>query len=518
MTMRKYIVAIFLMLMGSVSPRVLAVAPPTLATPVGLSLAEIKITGNEYIMLQNNTGATISDLGNYWLYGFNSTDPTTPGTSSSSQQLPVANLAAGQTILLSADGGATCGAAVTAKLSISLTDTSGFLQVVRTNFSGGVLTQTAGDSVSWSSSSSAVIYNAPAPTITVPTTTTVKPTYANYRYQNSLSPPTFWWQPASQDSINICQLNVTIGGVTSPGPVNPGNQLLPGTPPPVTIIASDSPDAVTNSGLPAADIGLQAPQVNELLANPAEPQTDSEDEFIELYNSNDVAFDLTGFKLQTGTTTLHNYTFPAETFLPAKSFVAFYSIDTNLSLSNTSGQARLLDPAGNIISQADVYAKALDGQSWALANGLWYWTTTATASEANIINQPLTVKTLSTGSSPSTAKKSSATSASTTKTPTTPKAKAASTPSTNGSSSSAAKNASPLHPLVLAGVGIGAVGYATYECRNDLQNRLYQFRRYRAARATAGAAVNSAGSGRAKSRFRRWQNDFRSRFGARSGK
>ncbi|MDO8591783.1 MAG: lamin tail domain-containing protein [bacterium] len=492
--MKKYVVVIFLMLTGTISPRVFADVPPALFVPPGLSLAEIKITGSEFVMLQNNTGATISDLGNYWLYDFNNTDPTTPGTSSSSQQLPAASLAAGQTILLSADGGVTCGAAVTAKLSISLTDTSGFLQVVHTNFSGGVLTQTAGDSVSWNSSSSVTIYNATAATITVPTTTAAKAAYVSYRYQNSSSPSVFWWQPASQSSTNICQLNVTIAGVSTPGPNNPGTALLPGTPPPATIInVGDGSQTPDSSALPPADVGLAAPIINEIMPNPAEPQTDGEDEFIELYSSNDVAFDLSGFKLQTGTTSLHTYTFPAGSSLAPKSFTAFYSVDTGLSLSNTNGQARLLDPAGNSISQSDVYNSAPDGQTWALANGAWYWTTIPTANLANIISQPLSVKSLSVGTTvaaKSATKKATSTTA--TKTAATPKIKAASTTTSNGSSTPAAKNASPLHPLVLAGVGAGAVAYAAYEYRNDLRNRFYQLRRYAAARAAAGKTTKKS--------------------------
>lgn len=498
------------MLTGSIGPAVLAVAPPTLVTPVGLSLAEIKVTGSEFIMLQNNTGSSISDLSKYWLYFFNNVNPLAAGVSSSSQQLPTGTLGSGQTILLSANGGNTCGAAVTAKLSLSLTDSGGFLEVVQTSLSGGLLVQTAGDAVSWSSS-----LNSAAGMITNVPSSTSAPNGAYYRYQNTGTGAPYLWQQANLDVTNSCQLNVTVAGVTTPGPVNPGSQLLPGTPPPATVVPADSADASASSGLPAADIGLQAPQINELLPNPAEPQTDSEDEFIEIYNSNDVAFDLTGFKLQTGTTTLHSYTFPTGTSLPAKSFVAFYSIDTNLSLSNTSGQARLLDPDGNVISQADVYAKAPDGQTWALATGTWYWTTTPTAGQANVINQPLTIKALTTATASSQKTNNSSGSKASTSTA---KVKTASTTSNSGSGPTTAKNASPLHPLVLAGVGAGAVAYAAYEYRNDLQNRLYQLRRYAAARGTARTAAGSAGAARVEGRFGRWQNNLRSRFGTWSRK
>src|SRR3989344_9536088 len=379
--MKKYVVAIFLMFIGGISPSVLAAVPPALSAPSGLSLAEIKITGNEFLMLQNNTGSVIADLSKYWLYVFNNVNPLAAGISSSLQQLPAGSLDNGQYILLSASGGNTCGAAVTAKLSLSLNDSGGFLQVVQNSLNGNLLVQTAGGSVSWSSG----VNGAEGMISKVPSGASA-PNGAFYRYQNPSVGASYLWQPADIDPINSCQLNVIIVRVSSPVSTI---GLIAGPAPPATIVslADDTEETATAGALPPADVGLAAPQINELLPNPVEPQTDSEDEFIELYNSNEAAFDLTGFKLQTGTTSLHTYNFPAGTRLASKSFTTFHSVATNLSLSNSGGEARLLDPAGNVISQADAYPKAPDGQSWALANGKWYWTTTPTASEANIIHQ-----------------------------------------------------------------------------------------------------------------------------------
>ena len=483
--MKKYGVAVLVMLGGLIPASVSAAIPPALAVPAGLSLAEIKITGNEFVMLQNNTGAAIVDLSKYWLYAFNNVNPLASGVTSNSQQLPAGSLANGQYVLLSASGGNTCGAAVTAKLSLSLNDSGGFLQVVQNSLSGSSLVQTAGDSVSWSSgvnSTEGMISKVPSGASA--------PNGAFYRYQNPSVGASYLWQPADIDPINSCQLNVMIASVSSPVSTI---GLIAGTAPPATIVslADDTEETATAGALPPADVGLAAPQINELLPNPVEPQTDSEDEFIELYNSNEAAFDLTGFKLQTGTTSLHTYNFPAGTSLAPKSFTTFHSVDTNLSLSNSGGEARLLDPAGNVISQADAYPKAPDGQSWALANGKWYWTTTPTASEANIINQPLSVKKLSVGTTnaASTAKKSSASSkSSSTKKAAEPKVKAASTTANSSSTPvQPTKNSSPLHPLILAGVGTAALAYAAYEYRHDLANRIHKFRRYAAARATAGS-------------------------------
>jgi hypothetical protein len=258
----------------------------------------------------------------------------------------------------------------------------------------------------------------------------------------------------------------------------PGEPLGVGTQAPATIISVDADADPDGPVMPAGDIGLNAPQITELLPNPTGTGNDDTDEFIELYNPNDVAFDLSGFALQTGTTIKHTYVFPDETKLPAKAFVAFYSSDTGLSLSNTTGQAVLLDPFAKQLAQVDPYATAKDGQTWAFANGAWHWTTQATPSAANVIKQVVAAKT--------TKKNNKSTAAS----------------HTSGSASSGVQGAStvasqttlndqeavapaPIHPAVLAAIGVLAVGYGVYEYRHDLANKIYEFRRDRAYRRAA---------------------------------
>jgi hypothetical protein len=223
-----------------------------------------------------------------------------------------------------------------------------------------------------------------------------------------------------------------------------------------------------------------APTITELLPNPAGTGNDTTDEFIELYNPNSVPFDLTGFGLQVGITSVHSYMFTAgTTTLPPQSFTAFYSSTTGLSLSNSGGQAKLIDPFGNSIAATAVYGTAKDGQSWALANGKWYWTTKLTPGAANVINQP-----------PAAGKKSSAASKST---KTTAKSKTAkikkvkTKPVTASHNSADTVSTTPIHLWTLALVAGLALLYGAYEYRADLANRIYQLRRYLEARRSGGA-------------------------------
>jgi hypothetical protein len=234
-----------------------------------------------------------------------------------------------------------------------------------------------------------------------------------------------------------------------------------------------------STGVPTADYGLATPQLSEILPNPAPPQTDADDEFVELYNSNSKPFDLSGFILQVGLTTTHKYTFPAGTILQPQQFAAFYSSETDLSLSNTSGQVQLLDPAGNSLEQSDVYGTAKDGYAWILANGKWQWTTTSTPAAKNVVTSPPGAKSSSTSSSGKS------------------NVLAAKTSGSSGGSSSFSSptqsSSSPVHPAILAGIGSAAVLYALYEYRHDLANTLYRFRRYRAARRGVGQTAEATG-------------------------
>jgi hypothetical protein len=450
--MKKYYITLFLMVwLVLIGKPAYSVAPPPMAAPPVLALAEIKSTGDEFVVLKNNTGKDINDLSSYWLDGYNSNQPMGSGVTNTAQQLPAVKLGSGQTILLSSNGMATCGAAVTAKLSVGLTDGGGFLQVIQTSQSSLGIAKFPVDYVSWSSGADNIIANTPS--------NTKDPKAAYYRYATTLG---FGWQLADLDSSNSCQFNVA-------NTTAPLNTSLAITNTVVPSVAGISTTAEATATMPAADIGLPAPQISEVLPNPASPQTDSDDEFIELYNPGDKDFDLSGFILQTGTTTLHKYTIPDGTKITPKQFLAFFSADTGISLGNSSGQAALLDPGGSVLSQTDEYGTAKDGYSWVNADGLWQWTTTPTPNSINKITSP--------------AEKSSVKGNKTTKKSSTKPAVASSFGSSGGGSGGVIPR---LHPAILAGVGGAAVIYALYEYRHDLANQLYRFRRYRATRRIAG--------------------------------
>lgn len=428
----------------------------------GLSILEIKMTGNEFLVLQNNSGENIDDLSAYWLSVYNNVSPLTSGVSNSTQQLPAISLLAGQTIQLSDTPMQTCGASAAGKLSLSLSDSSGFLQIIQTGLtSNGAVMQMPGDWVSWSSGDAGAIARVPS--------NSKNPYVVYYRYDNQGVPD---WQQAHLRPTDICQLEVLVaGGSESSSAVTP--LTLAATSPPATILGKSDGSGTSTARMSPANIGLMAPQISELLPNPTGTGNDSTDEFIEIYNPNDKPFDLSGFILQTGLTTLRGYAIPDGTILKPKSFTVFHSEETKLSLSNTSSMVALLDPFTNVISKTDIYEKAKDGLTWAVANKAWSWTSRPTPGMANVIASPAT--------KPSAKAKS--------KVPTKQVVGAVKGVSTSADSDTEAAEqeaqVAPVHSWVLAVIIAGALLYGAYEYRHDLANRLHKLRTKLGTRRTA---------------------------------
>ncbi|HEY5668289.1 MAG TPA: lamin tail domain-containing protein [Candidatus Saccharimonadales bacterium] len=291
--------------------------------------------------------------------------------------------------------------------------------------------------------------------------------------------------PAQNSGAASSLAAIPIAGCTVIDPALPDNEPGQDTPQPDPALPDDPGPDGDNADLPTpepmprvANSELQQPSISELLPNPASPLSDAADEFIELYNPNDVPYDLTGFVLVAGS---RQYAFTAETILAPQAYQAFFSAQTHLSLSNTSGQVRLIDPQGTLVSQSDAYADAKDNFAWAYMAQAWQWTTTPTPNAPNLVTAPMPkVKTVKAAAA--TQNKTTAKSTATQKTP-----KAASTKVTTDAKPVAANVVvrNPLHPGVLALVGSFALLYGAYEYRSDVANRIHQFRSYRAARREA---------------------------------
>lgn len=233
-------------------------------------------------------------------------------------------------------------------------------------------------------------------------------------------------------------------------------------------------------------------EISELMPNPASPANDSTDEYVELYNPNNEAVDLSGYKLQTGNSYSYSYTFSDGTLQPYE-YRAFYVSETDVLLANSGGRARILGPDGQIIYEASAYGEAKEGMAWAnfgtASAGDWKWTTSLTPNTTNVLTLPLVkvapVKTSATKALPkpkAAAKPKAASTKKTTSSNAKAKAPKSATVAAAVDGDQPETSVSSIHPGIVAAAGALVLGYGLWEYRLDFRNRLYQFRRYRATR------------------------------------
>ena len=437
-----------------------------------LVISQLKITSSngQFITLYNSTGATL-DMSKYQLEYFNNYDL---GKATSSKLISLSGLVPPHGyFMVNDDSLLLCYRLSVDSVSLGLSSTTGMVEVLGFNQAapGGSISPDLQDYVSWSKTAATGAQTLPSNTNAFLQRQPVDA--GNNPAVNS--PGVGSWQTVQPDSNDACNLVGANGTTTIPTGLG---QLLPSVEPAADVVIlngdTDSGVPALAAVMPASDIGLMSPNITELLPNPTGTGNDATDEFIELYNPNNVAFDLSGFGLQVGTTALHSFTFPTNTLLPPQGFTAFYSSSTGLSLSNSGGQVKLLDPFGSSIAATAVYGTAKDGQAWALADGKWYWTTKLTPGAKNVINQPPASKKTA-------AKAKSSKAAAKAKSSKIKTAAAISSPNSDDPAST-----TPIHAWTLALVAGLALLYGAYEYRTDLANRIYQLRRYFAARRSGG--------------------------------
>lgn len=374
-----------LVITGLLSVVVMPTARVDAADNPSLTISQLKITSSngQFVTLYNATDAPL-DMSKYQLEYFNSYDLT---KATSSRLIALSGTLPPHSFYeVVDDAQLICYQLTVNAQSLGFSSTSGLIEVLGLSQSGpgAAALPVMQDVVAWAKTPTAGAQTLPSSTKAF---LQRQPTDKN-NHPIVNTPGAGSWLAVQPDQANACAY-VTFAA--KPESLPTGLSLLPGSEPPVTLISIPE-EGSSPPALPAADIGLMAPRITELLPNPEGTGNDSTDEYIELYNPNSLPFDLSGFVLQAGINSVHAYTFPSGTTLASQSFTAFYSEATGITLSNTAGQASLLDPLGNLLSSSDAYKSAKDGQAWSLANGKWVFSVRPTPNEPNIIMQPASKK------------------------------------------------------------------------------------------------------------------------------
>ncbi len=127
-------------------------------------------------------------------------------------------------------------------------------------------------------------------------------------------------------------------------------------------------------------IPLRRVLITELLPNPS--GADVGNEFIEIYNADSEAADLSQYKLQIGT---KSYVFPVGSMLAPGAYWTVSDTEVGASLANTTGSSVYLMTARDVeVASVPPYKNAPDDASWALIGDAWQFSYSPTPGGANI--------------------------------------------------------------------------------------------------------------------------------------
>lgn len=125
-------------------------------------------------------------------------------------------------------------------------------------------------------------------------------------------------------------------------------------------------------------------RITELLPNPL--GSDVGNEFIELYNPEDLSVDLSGYRIVIGIDKKTSVTIPASTLIASKEYLVLRNDSLSFTLPNTTTQVSLYDPNGILLYSIVPYVYPPEGSAWALHEDVWQYTTQPSPGVRNSIS------------------------------------------------------------------------------------------------------------------------------------
>jgi len=148
----------------------------------------------------------------------------------------------------------------------------------------------------------------------------------------------------------------------------------------------------TNSTGDSCMLDLLPLKITELLPNPI--GSDVGNEFIEIYNPNEIDVNLNNYVLNVGSNAT-KYIFPTGSSIGAAKYLYFSNDDIKFTLVNTTSKVDLMSADGQVIYAAPDYANPNDGMAWALIDEVWQYTDQPTPGGENIASSVEIVEQLS---------------------------------------------------------------------------------------------------------------------------
>ncbi len=194
-----------------------------------------------------------------------------------------------------------------------------------------------------------------------------------------------------QDAISITATNVHVASSTI---VDSARFDLSGA---VTgnwdlvVINPDEQEGVLVNALNITELEEEIIYSNDIIISELypKPETSSNDEFIELYNTGSNSVNLKDWKLDdqypggSG-----EYTINSDLIIEAGQYLSFDKPQIHISLNDTGDYVRLIQPDNNVLDETPNYGSAKKGYSYSLLNDQWQWSLRVTKNQVNILELP----------------------------------------------------------------------------------------------------------------------------------
>ena len=122
--------------------------------------------------------------------------------------------------------------------------------------------------------------------------------------------------------------------------------------------------------------------INEILPSPEGP--DFENEWIEIFNSNNFEVDISDWQIKDEVGKTSAYTFPKGTKISGKGFLLLKRKESKITLNNNGDGLLLIRPDGKIADEIR-YEKALFNYSYSKIGSKWVWTKSLTPKAPNLL-------------------------------------------------------------------------------------------------------------------------------------
>jgi len=121
-------------------------------------------------------------------------------------------------------------------------------------------------------------------------------------------------------------------------------------------------------------------KINEIMPSPDGP--DVEQEFIELFNQENIDLNISEWYLKDTEGATKKFIFPKNTIIKANDFLVFFRPETKITLNNTGDRVELFNPNNEIVDAVN-YEKAFQGKSFSKIEDNWTWTLNLTPGKEN---------------------------------------------------------------------------------------------------------------------------------------